>query len=215
MQFKQYHLKTIIKGLYVITDTKIQNRYTHAELAKLAISGGANVIQYRSKNCEINTMIKEAIEVKIVCDLMKTPLIINDSIDVCLAVKADGVHLGASDIEVKKAREILGENSIIGETIRNSEQAKQAILDGADYLGLGPVNFTKTKDVNSDLVSIETINSVVQIATIPIILISGINIENASRFLSTGVDGIAVVSAICTSNNVYETTKKFSELFRI
>ena len=215
MQFKQSHLKKIIKGLYVITDTKIQNRYTHAELAKLAISGGANVIQYRSKNCEINTMIKEAIEVKIVCDLMKTPLIINDSIDVCLAVKADGVHLGASDIEVKKAREILGENSIIGETIRNSEQAKQAILDGADYLGLGPVNFTKTKDVNSYLVSIETINSVVQIATIPIILISGINIENSSRFLSTGGDGIAVVSAISTSNNVYETTKKFSELFRI
>jgi thiamine-phosphate pyrophosphorylase len=188
--------------LHVITDTTIQHRHSHAELAWLAIAGGADLIQYRSKSPELRTMIAEAAAVRDVCRRAGVIFIVNDRVDVALAVDADGVHLGRDDMPVALARKILGPDRIIGGTIRNPEHLRRAIDEGADYVGLGPIFGTTSKSLAIEPLGLEMIRSVSGVSTIPVIAIAGITAANVADVIRAGAHGVAVIGAVCAADDV-------------
>jgi thiamine-phosphate pyrophosphorylase len=191
-----------IGRLHVITDTTLQHRYSHAELAELAIRGGADTIQYRSKSPDIRLLLREASEVREVCTHYSVTFLVNDRVDVALAVDADGVHLGREDMPLPVARKLLGPDRIIGGTVRNREHLRQAIRESADYVGLGPVFGTASKSVAHDLLGLEVVRQVSAESTIPVIAIAGITVANAGEVIAAGASGIAVIGAVCCADEV-------------
>lgn len=194
--------KLSIGRLHVITDTTVQSRYSHAELAERAIRGGADTIQYRSKETDVPTLIKEAGAVGEVCRKANVLFLVNDRIDLCLAVSADGVHLGLQDMPVMIARRIVGNKKVIGGTIRNPEHLAKVQREGADYVGLGPVFSTNSKQLSVAPVGLEMVRRVAQVANIPVIAIAGITTENARSVIEAGAWGIAVIGAVCAAADV-------------
>jgi thiamine-phosphate pyrophosphorylase len=192
----------MIGRLHVITDTVIQHRYSHAELAELAIAGGADTIQYRSKAGDIRAMIAEAGDVVAVCRAHNVPLIVNDRVDVALAVGADGVHLGRGDMPVGIARRIVGKGMIVGATIRNREHLAEAVREGADYAGLGPIFATSTKSLGIDPLGLEVVRDICASSPIPIIGIAGIDASNAGDVIAAGAYGVAVIGAVCAADDI-------------
>lgn len=188
--------------LHVITDTVLQTRYSHAELAELAIRGGADTIQYRSKSADVRRMMQEAGETAEVCRRFGVTFLVNDRIDICLAVDADGVHLGREDMPVPVARKILGPDRIIGATARNREHLEAAERESADYVGLGPIFGTSSKEVNLSPLGLEMVGEVSLDARIPVIAIAGITVDNAAEAIAAGAYGVAVISAICCAEDV-------------
>jgi thiamine-phosphate pyrophosphorylase len=199
---EENRMKPEIGRLHVITDTVLQHRYSHAELAELAIQGGADTIQYRSKSTDIRLLLREAEEVRTVCRRHDVLFLVNDRVDIALAIDADGVHLGRNDMPLLTARRLLGAGKIIGGTVRNAEHLRQAIEETADYVGLGPVFGTTSKAVDHDAVGLERVAEVSAISTIPVIAIAGITIENISDVLESGAYGIAVIGAVCCAEDV-------------
>jgi thiamine-phosphate diphosphorylase len=203
-----------IGRLHVITDTTLQHRYSHAELAELAIRGGADTIQYRSKSPDIRLLLREASEVRDVCAHHGVTFLVNDRVDVALAVDADGVHLGRDDMPLPLARKLLGPEKIIGGTVRNVDHLLQAIRESADYVGLGPVFGTSSKAVAHDLLGLEIVQQVSAVSTIPVIAIAGITAANAAEVIAAGAAGIAVIGAVCCADDVegaaQELLKKIS-----
>lgn len=195
-----------IGRLHVITDTVLQQRYPAHQLAELAIQGGADTIQYRSKSLDFRAMFAEASLVREVCARTGVLFIVNDRVDLCEAVDADGVHLGSNDMPVEVARRIIGSNRIIGGTVRDVEGLHVAELQGADYVGLGPIFATKSKLVNHHPIGIAGIESVVRAARIPIIAIAGITMENIRSIVGAGAHGVAVIGAVCSAADVVGAT---------
>lgn len=193
---------TSVGHLHVITDTTIQGRYGHAELAERAIRGGADTIQYRSKEINVTTLIKEAGAVGEVCRNANVLFLVNDRVDLCLAVNADGVHLGLHDMPLIIARRIVGNRKIIGGTIRNPEHLIHAEHEGADYVGLGPIFATNSKQLSVAPVGLEMVRRVSQAASIPVIGIAGITTENAHSVIEAGAWGIAVIGAVCAAADI-------------
>jgi thiamine-phosphate pyrophosphorylase len=191
-----------IGRLHVITDTTLQHRYSHAELAELAIQGGADTIQYRSKSLEIRLLLREASEVRDVCVHHGVTFLVNDRVDVALAVDADGVHLGREDMPLPLARKLLGPEKIIGGTVRNVVHLRQAIIESADYVGLGPVFGTTSKLVDHELLGLEMVREVSAVSTIPVIAISGITPDNVAEVIAAGAAGVAAIGAVCCAEDV-------------
>lgn len=191
-----------IGRLHVITDTTVQQRYSAAQLAALAIEGGADTIQYRSKAIDVRALIAEATTVRDVCAGAGVLFLVNDRVDVCLAVDADGVHLGREDMPLDVARRILGPDRIIGGTIRGVEHLIEAESLGADYVGLGPIFGTTSKHVALAPLGLDAVRAVVAAAHIPIIGIAGITLDNASSVIEAGADGLAVIGAVCAADDV-------------
>jgi thiamine-phosphate pyrophosphorylase len=203
--------RVTIGRLHVITDTVLQTRYSHAELAERAILGGADTIQYRSKHPDIRVMIEEASLVAAVCRAHGVPFIVNDRVDVALAVGADGVHLGRGDMPVEMARRIVGEGMIVGATIRSREHLEEAVRAGADYAGLGPVFSTSSKSVGIEPLGIETVRVVCAGSPIPIIAIAGIDAGNAPSVIAAGAYGVAVIGAVCAADDVRGAAERMRE----
>ena len=134
-----------IGRLHVITDTMIQSRFTHSQLAKLAISGGADTIQFRQKSTSTRQLVETAFRLKSICDQRCVPLVINDRADVALAIEASGAHFGQEDLPIGIARRILPSPAIIGASARTEGKIMEAISAGADYIGFGPVFRTSSK----------------------------------------------------------------------
>ncbi len=195
-----------IGRLHVLTDTVVQTRYTPAELAELAIRGGADTIQYRSKSADIRRMMREAGEVAEVCRRFGVPFLVNDRVDLCLAVGADGVHLGRDDMPVPVARKILGLERIIGATVRGREHLEAAERESADYVGLGPIFTTVSKEVGVAPLGLETIRTASRDARIPVIAIAGITQENVADVVLAGAYGVAVIGAVCCAEDVVAAT---------
>ncbi|HVZ38897.1 MAG TPA: thiamine phosphate synthase [Candidatus Kapabacteria bacterium] len=193
-------MKTIGR-LHVITDTVLQNRFTHRELAALAIRGGADTIQYRSKSASVRTLLEEAAAVRDVCREHGVTFIVNDRVDIALAVDADGVHLGRSDMPVETARRLLGPDRIVGGTVRNGEHLREAERLGADYVGLGPVFETGSKRVDHEVLGLDLVREVCRHARIPVIAIAGITISTAAAVMAAGVYGIAVIGAVAAADH--------------
>ena len=193
-------------GLYFITDSKLTKKNIFEDV-KAAVKGGVRIIQYREKNLAKEEMIEEASKIKEICSENDVLFLINDFVDVALEVDADGVHIGLDDISYEKARQILGKYRIIGVTAHNKEEAVEFEKLGADYLGVSPVFDTVTKLDAGRGMGIERLKEIVNLVSIPCIAIGGIDENNAAEVAKTGVDGVAMISAIVTKDDVEEIVR--------
>lgn len=199
--------------LYFITDS---TPYTEEEFlyrVDLALSGGATLIQLREKNRSTREYIDLANKVHEIARHYNIPLIIDDRIDVAQAVKSEGVHLGQSDMPIKIARKILGNDFIIGATTKSVPQAKEAYEQGADYCGVGAIYPTTTK-VKTVLTSTQTLSEICNAVPIPVNAIGGLNKNNLSVLEGINISGICVVSAIMHSENPKRETEILLDLAR-
>ncbi len=194
-------------SLYLCTDRELMNSDSIEEGVELAIKGGVTIVQLREKNCLGKEFLRIAHGVKEVTDAYEIPLIINDRIDIAMAVDADGVHLGQKDIPASVAREMLGKHKIIGVSAYNAELALRAQKDGADYIGVGDVFGTATK-ADTHRVSYDELVKIRKTVKIPIVAIGGVKPENMPRLAGTGVDGVAVVSAVLGAKNITEAAEE-------
>ncbi len=193
-------------GLYFITD-KTLSKKNNIEDVRAAIKGGVRIVQYREKNLSKEGMVREAMKIKEICEENGVLFLINDFVDMALETDADGVHLGMEDMAYEKARGLLGEEKIIGLTIHNKEEALEAEKLGADYVGVSPVYSTKTKKDAGNPMGIENLRRIKESVKIPCIAIGGINESNMEGVVKTGVDGLVMISAIVTKDDVEETAR--------
>lgn len=193
--------------LYAVTDRHWLGDRTLYEVVKESLDGGATFIQLREKNLDQEHFLEEAKELKKLCAEYKVPFVINDNVDIALEIDADGVHVGQSDMEAGDVRAKLGPDKIIGVSAQTVEQALLAEKHGADYLGVGAVFPTGSKD-DAVEVSHETLKAICEAVSIPVIAIGGITVDNTSVLEGTGICGIAVISAIYGQENILEATKK-------
>ena len=197
--------------LYAVTDRSWLGEETLYEQVEKALKGGATFIQLREKKLDEKHFIEEAVALKELCHNYHVPFVINDNIEVALAVDADGVHIGQDDMSVEEARKLLGEDKIIGVSAHNVEEAIKAQKGGADYLGVGAVCATSTKK-DANVVSKEEIKKICHTVEIPVVAIGGIKKENIKTLEGTDVDGVAVVSAIFAAKDIKKDTKQLRSL---
>ena len=197
--------------LYAVTDRTWVEDTTLMDQVKEALEGGITFLQLREKHLSKEEFIKEAREMKELSKEYKVPFVINDNIEVALAVDADGVHIGQDDMSVEEARKLLGEDKIIGVSAHNVEEAIKAQKGGADYLGVGAVCATSTKK-DANVVSKEEIKKICHTVEIPVVAIGGIKKENIKTLEETDVDGVAVVSAIFAAKDIKKDTKQLRGL---
>ena len=199
-------------SLYLVTDRSLMTTDTLSEAVEQAILGGCTMVQLREKNISSLDFFKLATEIKAVMDSFGVPLIINDRIDIALAVHAAGVHIGQSDIPAVIVREIIGDDMLMGVSASSVSEAIQAQKDGADYLGVGAMFPTGTK-TDAAIVSIKELQNIRQSVALPIVAIGGINKENAGLFHDMGIDGLAVVSAIIAQPNIRQAASELKRIF--
>lgn len=195
------------KKLYLVTDYRIPFNEL-LEKTKEALIGGVSIVQYRVKNKKTKEMCKEAKALKKLCDEFGALFLVNDRIDVALAVKAHGIHIGQDDMDVSIAREIMPKDAIIGVTVHNKEEALKAIKEGADNLGVGALFSTNSKD-DATLMTLETLREIKSVSNIPLYGIGGITPYNLNKDILENLDGVAVISALLNSDNIREKSKEF------
>lgn len=198
--------------LYLCTDRDLMSTATLEEAVEAAVQGGVTLVQLREKDCSSREFLNTAIRIKKITDAHHIPLIINDRLDIALAVDAAGVHVGQSDLPADTVRELLGPDKIIGVSTATVEEAIQAQKDGADYIGVGAMFPTGTKK-NARAVTMEQLAEIRQAVEIPIVVIGGINEKNAGMFCNTGIDGLAVVSAIIAKPDIAEAARNLKNIF--
>lgn len=197
--------------LYAVTDRTWLGGQSLENQVEVAVNNGVTFIQLREKDLNLDEFTELAKKIKNITNKADIPFVINDNIDVAIASKADGVHLGQDDISADKAREILGDDKIIGISVQTVEDAILAEKKGADYLGVGAVFPTSTKADASD-VSFETLKEICSSVSVPVVAIGGINESNLFQLKGSGIDGIAVVSAIFAKKDIAGATKNLLKL---
>lgn len=197
--------------LYAITDRTWLGNNSLYEQVEDAIKGGATFIQLREKNLSYEKFLEEAKKIKEITDKYGVPFVINDNVEIAKEIDADGVHVGQSDTEAKRAREILGKDKIIGISAGNLKEAIDAEKNGADYIGIGAMFHTDTKS-DATSVTFEEAKEITGKVNIPVVAIGGINSENILSLKGTGIDGVAVISAIFSHENIYDATHKLRKL---
>lgn len=191
--------------LYAVTDRSWLGCDRLSHHVEQALKGGTTFLQIREKTLSFDDFVEEALRLKELTDSYHVPFVINDNIDVALAVDADGVHIGQSDVSVRQARLKLGQYKIIGVSARSVDEAIQAQEEGADYIGVGAVFPTTTKS-DASCVSSETLSDICRAVKIPVVAIGGITSDNAASLKDTGIDGIAVVSALFSKPDIHAAT---------
>jgi len=195
--------------LYVITDEIIGKGRTHAEIARLAIAGGADAIQFRDKSCAGSE------QVRILCEITRrssTLFIVNDRLDVALACGADGVHLGQGDLRIDVARQIAPSGFIIGVSVSTIEEAVQAEREGADYVALSPTFSTGSKPDAGPGQGLGMLREIRENVSVPVIAIGGIHRENIPAVIAAGADGIAVISAVVGAPDITAAARDLKNL---
>ena len=198
--------------LYLVTDRQLMSCDSLTEAVEQAILGGCTMIQLREKELPSLEFYNQAVAVKQVTERYHIPLIINDRIDIAMAVQATGVHIGQHDLPAAAVRKVIGENMLLGVSASSIAEAIQAQQDGADYLGVGAMFPTGTK-TDADSVSMEELQKIRAAVSLPIVVIGGINKENAGRFKPMGIDGLAVVSAIIAQSDIKAAAAELKDLF--
>ena len=196
-----------IGKLHILTDVQLQSRYSHVELTQLAIAGGADTIQLRQKSGSTREMIEVARQMKRLCEEAGVAFIVNDRVDVALASKSDGVHLGQDDFPIPLARDLLGDTSIIGGSAGSIEEAHKCLSEGANYVGFGPVFTTTSKEDAGPAGGIDLLKEVIREIPLPIIAIGGIEEQNIHDVMAAGAYGIAVISAVCCQERPEQATR--------
>lgn len=187
--------------LYAVTDRSWVGEQTLLTQVESAVRGGVTCVQLREKDLDEKSFLKEAISMKRLCQDYDVPFIINDNVEIAIKCGADGVHVGQKDMEAGKVRELVGEDMIIGVSVQSVKQAVLAEKAGADYLGVGAVFSTTTKLDAAD-VDFDTLKDICDAVTIPVVAIGGINRDNMLKLSRTGVDGVALVSAIFSADDI-------------
>ena len=198
--------------LYLVTDRQLMSCDSLTEAVEQAILGGCTMIQLREKELSSLEFYNQAVAVKQVTDKYHIPLIINDRIDIAMAVQAAGVHIGQHDLPAATVRKVIGENMLLGVSASSIAEAIQAQQDGADYLGVGAMFPTGTK-TDAESVSMEELQKIRTAVSLPIVVIGGINKGNAGRFKPMGIDGLAVVSAIIAQSDIKAAAAELKDLF--
>lgn len=194
------------KKIYLVTDYRIP----FDELLKKveeALKAGIKLVQYRDKNVSSKLMCERGKKLFDLCKKYNSIFLVNDRVDIAMAIDADGVHIGQDDMDCKLARKLLGRDKIIGVSTKTLEESKKAVEDGADYLGCGAIYSTDTKDTN--ILSINSLKEIKKNISIPIYGIGGINTENITNELKELLDGVAFVTAILNSHNINKTINEF------
>ena len=194
-----FNAKSVDYSLYLVTDRSLSRGRATSVIVASAIKGGVSCVQLREKKLGTRDFINEAKMLNTLLLSKGIPLIINDRVDVALAVKAAGVHLGQSDMSIEDARRILGTTSIIGISAECLEDAVKAEKQGADYIGISPVFSTATKTDTAPPLGLAGLYEIRTQVSLPLVALGGINIENCSQVITSGADGIAVVSAIVSA----------------
>lgn len=198
------------RELYLVTDYRIPFNEL-LEKTESALKGGVTIVQYRAKNMSTKDMCYEALKLRELCERYNALFLVNDRIDVALAVKSHGVHIGQDDMPLSLARKILPKDSVIGVTVHNKEEAIKAIEEGADNLGVGALFSTDSKD-DATLMSMETLKEIKSISNIPLYGIGGINTDNLKEEHLELLDGVAVISALLKASDIYEKSKEFLKI---
>ncbi len=186
-------------SLYLVTDRKLSLGRPLVDVVTAAVAGGVTCVQLREKECSTRAFVEEAEALHALLNPLHIPLIINDRIDVALAVGAEGVHLGQTDMKLTDARRIVGQDMVIGISVESLEDALEAGAGGADYLGVSPVFSTPTKADTAAPLGLEGLAAIRAAVDIPLVAIGGINSTNCAAVVSAGADGLAVVSAIVSA----------------
>lgn len=204
-------MKNLDLSLYLVTD-KSDDVDKFLNTIEEAIKGGVTVVQIREKTADTLDFYNLALKVKEITTKYDIPLIINDRVDIALAIDADGVHVGQSDMPCDVTRRLIGEDKILGVSAATVKEAEKAQKDGADYIGTGAVFPTQTKD-DADSVTKQELKYIVESIDIPVVAIGGINLDNAHELTDTGIAGLSVVSAIMSSENPKKSSQELLNIF--
>lgn len=202
-----------LSGLYVIVDKRIVP-ISLTKISRIIIEAGVSIIQLRCKNTSLRNFLKEAKLLRKLTKEKNMVFIINDSVEIAQAVDAEGVHLGDEDMPISIARKILGVNKIIGASVSTPFSAEKAEKEGANYLGVGAIFETSTKENAGEPKGVEIIRKIKRKVNIPVFAIGGINRNNLKEVLKSGADGVCISSAILLAKNPYEETKKIIKLIQ-
>ena len=193
-------------SLYLVTDRTLMSTKTLEEAVEKAILGGCTIIQLREKAVSSQEFYKLALSMREVTKKHQIPLIINDRVDIALAVDADGIHIGQSDLPASIVRRLIGKDKLLGVSVSTAEEGRQAVSEGADYLGVGAMFTTCTK-ADAQIVTMEELDRIRKAVQIPIVVIGGINRQTAGRFKGCGINGLAVVSDIIAQEDIEAAAK--------
>lgn len=199
--------------LYAVTDRAWTGPMTLLQQAEAALQGGVTCLQLREKHLEDDAFLAEAREMAALCRRYRVPFIVNDRVDIALACGADGVHVGQDDMEVSAVRRMAGDKLMVGVSAHTVEEAVRAARGGADYLGLGAVFSTSTK-ADAGAMSRDTLKAICQAVDLPKVAIGGISAKNILELSGSGVDGVAVVSAIFGAPDPRRAAQDLAELSR-
>ena len=197
--------------LYAVTDRAWTENKTLYEQIKEALENGVTCVQLREKSLDEDSFIDEAKKISQLCKQYNIPFIVNDNLNVAIASNADGIHIGQDDMELKDVRRIVGEDMIIGVSVHTVDEAVSAQRNGADYIGLGAVFETSTKN-DVGILSYEILKAICEAVNIPKVAIGGINSKNILKLKGSGIDGVAVVSAIFGAADIKKATKELYNL---
>lgn len=197
-------------GLYIVTDSKILAERDFFDSIEETLKAGTRVIQLREKNCSGRDFLDKAIKLRELTHKYQALLIVNDRVDIALLSNADGVHVGQSDLPVSEVRKLVGEDKIIGVSVRTVEEAKRAEHDGANYIGVGSMFPTRTKN-GAVYVGIDILEEIALVTHLPIVVIGGLTLENIHQMNHELISGFAVVSAVLEKKDLFAETKKWIE----
>ena len=205
---KKFAKQAIDYSIYLLTDDACLKGRPLLACVEQALQGGVTLVQYRSKFKDGGPMYEEALALKALCDSYNVPLIINDRVDVALAVGAAGVHVGQDDLPCRVVRNLVGDDFLIGVSAHNPEEAREAAAAGADYLGCGAVFGTATK-AGVGTLGLERLRSIRQAVSLPIVGIGGVKATNYGQVLATGANGAAIISGILAATDIGGEVAKF------
>jgi thiamine-phosphate pyrophosphorylase len=197
--------------LYAVTDRTWLKGRSLANAVEEALKAGVTFLQLREKNLDFSSFLELARDIKKIADKYRVPYVINDNVDIAIACGADGVHVGQEDMDAKEVRKTIGPDKILGVSAQTVEQAVNAENNGADYIGVGSVFPTSTKP-DAETVSFETLRNICKAVSIPVVAIGGINKDNAIKLAGTGIDGIAVVSAIFARDDITKAVRELRQV---
>ncbi len=205
-------LQNIDYSLYLVTDRGLSKGRPTLDIVRSAVQGGVTCVQVREKECSTLEFIEQAQSIKEYLQSRGVPLIINDRVDVALAVKADGVHLGQTDMPLDMAKNIIGDSMIIGISAESLEDAIAAEKGGADYLGVSPIYATPTKTDTAPSLGLEGLQTIRKRVSLPLVGIGGLNRDNAAAVIRHGGDGVAIVSAIVAADDPLQAAGELKQI---
>ncbi len=194
--------------LYAVTDRAWTGEQTLYEQVEAALKGGVTCVQLREKEMDETAFLQEAKDICALCHRYGVPFIVNDNVDVAIACQADGIHVGQEDMAAGEVRRRVGDAMLLGVSVHTVEEARRAVRNGADYLGLGAVFPTSTK-TDVDQMTNETLRAICDAVDVPVVAIGGINRGNLLKLSGSGVDGVALVSAIFSAEDIEDACRKF------